>query len=111
MFTGGLYERKAIDADIGPTFACIVGIQFYHLKFGDRYFYSHKDEAGSFTPGQLAEIKNKVSLANFLCQTEPDLEYAQIHAFLLPNRHNPLIGCYESRKRFSINYNLWRGTF
>ncbi|XP_053207140.1 peroxidase-like [Panonychus citri] len=63
LFTGGLYEKKATDADIGPTFACIVGIQFYHLKFGDRYFYSHKDQAGSFTTAQLLEIKNKVSLA------------------------------------------------
>ena len=49
-------ERKYPDADIGPTGACIAGIQFYHAKFGDRYFYSHGHQSGSMTPGNLLNI-------------------------------------------------------
>lgn len=108
LFTGGLYERKAIDADIGPTFACIVGIQFYHLKFGDRYFYTHSDQAGSFTAPQLTDMKNKFTLSNLLCLTEPQLNYAQRHAFLAPSPVNPNIDCKDVRKNAGLNYNLWR---
>jgi len=46
-----MHERKSPDADFGPIFTCINGIQFNHLKYGDRYFYSHGNETGSFTPG------------------------------------------------------------
>lgn len=32
LYVGGLSEKKFPDASVGPTFACILGIQYYHLK-------------------------------------------------------------------------------
>lgn len=51
FWPAGISEHKFPDADVGPTFACVLGIQYYHLKFGDRYFFSHGHQTGSFTPG------------------------------------------------------------
>lgn len=37
LFTAGLAEYPLPGAAVGPTFVCIVGIQMYNIKFGDRY--------------------------------------------------------------------------
>ena len=52
MFVGGISERKFDKAAFGPTFACLTGIQFHHLKYGDRFYFEHGNEAGSFTLGK-----------------------------------------------------------
>lgn len=46
-------ERHFPDSNVGPTFACMLGIQYYHLKFGDRYYFEHGGQSGSFTPRKL----------------------------------------------------------
>ncbi|XP_037049721.1 peroxidase-like isoform X2 [Bradysia coprophila] len=69
LYTGGHYERKIVDALVGPTFACIIGIQFHNVKYGDRFFYEHGNQAGSFSIKQLNEIKTKTSFASILCKT------------------------------------------
>ena len=56
LYIGGVSERHFIDASIGPTFGCLIGIQFYHIKFGDRYYYEHGNQYGSFTLGILLTI-------------------------------------------------------
>jgi hypothetical protein len=38
---------------LGPTFACLNGIQFHHWKYGDRFYFEHGGEAGSFTIGNF----------------------------------------------------------
>lgn len=40
--------------------------QLRRTRSGDRYFYTHADEAGSFTKRQQVEIK-RASLARLLC--------------------------------------------
>ena len=52
LFVGGISEKRMKGTAMGPTFACINGMQFYHSKFGDRFWYEHGDEAGSFTLGK-----------------------------------------------------------
>lgn len=91
LFAGGLSERHFPGADIGPTFACINGIQYYHLKFGDRYYFEHGGQAGSFTPVQLDEIK-KSTLARLLCRTAY-LPVLPVYAFMQPSQFNPLVNC------------------
>lgn len=98
-------ERKFPDADIGPTGACITGIQYYHLKFGDRYFYSHGYQTGSFSPLQLSNIKRVTTLANFLCKTGDYLGSVQKYAFFPPSGYNPHISCSSVP---DIDYKLWR---
>ena len=66
LYVGGLSERPAPEAVVGPTFGCIIGTQFERLKFGDRFFYDHANQAGSFKSSQLKEIK-KTTLAGIIC--------------------------------------------
>ena len=45
LFTGGLLEEKDTSATggaLGLLFRNIVATQFHHLKFGDRFFFTHK---------------------------------------------------------------------
>ncbi|KAL3222577.1 hypothetical protein MRX96_028359 [Rhipicephalus microplus] len=51
LFTGGITENNVQGGLVGPTFACILGQQFRRLKFGDRFYYEHEGQAGSFAPG------------------------------------------------------------
>lgn len=37
---------------VGPTFGCLLGNMFNRLKYGDRFFYEHGGQAGSFKPGK-----------------------------------------------------------
>ena len=105
LWPASISERKFPDADIGPTAACIVGIQFYHLKFGDRYFYSHGYQTGSFTPLQLSNLKRVTTLSNFLCKTSDYLPSVQKYAFFPPSGYNPQIPCQSVP---DIDYKLWR---
>ncbi|XP_037085510.1 peroxidase-like [Pollicipes pollicipes] len=68
LFIGGAIERRAPGAQVGPTFQCLVGQQFFDLRFGDRFFYDNGGFAHSFTPAQLAEIR-KSSWARIMCDT------------------------------------------
>ena len=52
LFSAGLAEYPLPGAAVGPTFTCMIGIQMYNLKFGDRFWFEHRDQAGSFTPGK-----------------------------------------------------------
>lgn len=91
LFTGGMAERHFPGADTGPTFACVNGIQYYHLKFGDRYYFEHGGQSGSFNPVQLDEIK-RTTLARLLCRTANIKEVPQ-YAFLSASQYNPLVNC------------------
>lgn len=53
LLSGGLTEYRIPGAIVGPTFACLVGSGFKALKYGDRFFYEHAYQAGSFTPGEF----------------------------------------------------------
>ena len=55
LFVGGLAEKPspANENDLpsltGPTFNKIIALQFSALKDGDRYFFTHNNQAGSFS--------------------------------------------------------------
>lgn len=102
LFTGGMAERHFPGADIGPTFACVNGIQYYHLKFGDRYYFEHANQAGSFNYLQLEEIK-RTTLARLLCRTAY-LQAVPQYAFLQASIYNPLVNCSLVGE---LNYNLF----
>lgn len=102
LFTGGISERHFPGADTGPTFACINGIQYHGLKYGDRYYFEHGGQAGSFTPAQLDEIK-RTSLAKLLCRTAYIAAVPQ-YAFLQPSIYNPIVNCSQI---VSFNHNLF----
>ncbi|XP_076030398.1 salivary peroxidase/catechol oxidase-like [Oratosquilla oratoria] len=67
LFPGGLSETRIPGGLVGPVFACIIADQFNKLKFGDRFFFQHGGQPGSFPEGQLNAIRS-MSLASILCQ-------------------------------------------
>ncbi|XP_078581341.1 eosinophil peroxidase-like [Branchiostoma floridae x Branchiostoma japonicum] len=76
VFVGGLAEESVSGGVVGPTFACLIGIQFQNLRKGDRFWF---ENPGQFSSAQLAEIR-KASLARILCdntdgttQMQPDV--------------------------------------
>ncbi|KAI5631375.1 peroxidase domain-containing protein [Phthorimaea operculella] len=66
LVVGVMAETPLPGSLLGPTATCFLKEQLWRTRVGDRYFYTHTDEAGSFSKRQLAEIK-KSSLARLLC--------------------------------------------
>ena len=64
LLVGGMLERPAPAAKVGPTLQCVIADQFRRLREGDRFFYDRilSDE-------QLKEVR-KASLARLLCDNE-----------------------------------------
>ncbi|XP_077495577.1 salivary peroxidase/catechol oxidase-like [Amblyomma americanum] len=67
LFSAGLSEFPAPGAAMGHTFLCMVADMFHRLKWGDRFYYEHGAQAGSFKPGQLHTIR-KTTLAKIICE-------------------------------------------
>ncbi|CAG2168134.1 unnamed protein product [Oppiella nova] len=106
LFVGGLSENKAFGSILGPTFACLNGIQFHHWKYGDRFYFEHGHEAGSFNSKQLNNIRQTSSLANLMCKTN-DFDSVQVNPQFFPSEHNPKVPCHALAE---IDYELWRET-
>lgn len=103
LFTGGITENNVQGGLVGPTFACILGQQFRRLKFGDRFYYEHEGQAGSFAPEQLQEIR-KTTLAHILCDNCYSLTTVQTRTMFRPDlADNPEVPC-ESIPRPDLSY-------
>ncbi|CAG5131333.1 unnamed protein product, partial [Candidula unifasciata] len=51
LFTGMLHE-PADTGLVGPTIRCILRIQFFRLKYGDRFFFNNDEPSSGFTNGK-----------------------------------------------------------
>jgi len=101
LFIGVNHESHLPDGLVGPTSACIIGLQFQNLKYGDRFFYKHE---GQFTPEQLTSI-NKYSYTCFLCHST-DIEKIPSNPFRPPNdQTNPFQLCSQCP---IFDFNPWR---
>lgn len=97
LYSGGLSEWPLEGAQVGPTFACIIGHQFRALRHADRlWFEASPLVAGpqaAFTSGQLASIK-QFTLARLLCANSDAIQLVQASAMQLPHPVlNPLLAC------------------
>ncbi|RWS06153.1 Peroxidase-like protein [Dinothrombium tinctorium] len=105
LYSGGLSEYKLPDAIVGPTFACIISKQFYRLKFGDRFWFEHGDQIGSFNEGQLRELR-KVSLANIICRNGDNFPEVHQRVMQVDNSNsNPVVSCSSIK---DMNFNAWK---
>ncbi|XP_055951499.1 peroxidase-like isoform X1 [Argiope bruennichi] len=102
LFVGIQIEKLFPGAAVGPTAACVIAMQFYSNKFGDRFFFEHKGEVPSFTAAQRNSLK-QCSLSRILCDNS-DVRYIPKNAMLLPSITNPEVPCEEIPE---IDLSLW----
>lgn len=84
LFPGGLIETPLHGGLLGPTFGCILGIQFRNLRKCDRFWYENVDPLVRFTDSQLTEIR-KVTLSRLLCDNCEAVDSEQRSSFDLPD--------------------------
>ncbi|XP_026844579.1 uncharacterized protein LOC6588808 [Drosophila persimilis] len=105
LFPGAMTERPLQGGLVGPTLACIIGIQFRQLRKCDRFWYENQAPEVKFTEAQLAEIR-KVTLAKIVCENLEITGDMQRAAFDLPSNFlNPRVPCASMPQ---IDLNAWR---
>ncbi|XP_063361912.1 heme peroxidase 2 isoform X1 [Cydia amplana] len=105
LFPGGMSERPLQGGLVGPTFACIIAIQFRQLRKCDRFWYENDNNAARFTEQQLSEIR-KVTLSKVLCENFDQNSDIQRAAFDLPSNFlNPRVPCGSLPK---VDLSAWR---
>jgi len=93
LFVASVSEQKLDDALVGPTLACLLGIQYQATKFGDRFWYETAELPSDFTHGQLRELR-KSSLSKLLCRNMNETPTIQPIAFLSANMEgNERVDC------------------
>ncbi|KPM04939.1 heme peroxidase-like protein 1 [Sarcoptes scabiei] len=93
LFSGGVAEIPLHGALVGPTFGCLLGMQFKILKKCDRFWYENSNEFTRFTLQQLSEIR-KVTLSKIICTNADEISLIQKRSMDLQDLFlNPRIGC------------------
>jgi peroxidase len=106
LFTGGLAEVPVSDGVTGFTFNCLKALQFTRTKFGDRFFFTHSGQAGSFSPEQVREIRKR-TLGDIICSNSA-VESTTRNVFKMPSPENPMLHCNDpSRSSFNIDIFLY----
>ncbi|XP_021931926.1 peroxidasin homolog [Zootermopsis nevadensis] len=107
LFPGGMSERPLQGGLVGPTFACIIGIQFRQLRKCDRFWYENEDQIIRFTEAQLGEIR-KMTLSKILCENMDIQSDMQRSAFDQPSNFlNPRVPCHSLPH---IDLTVWKET-
>lgn len=105
LFPGGMSERPLQGGLVGPTFACVIAIQFRQLRKCDRFWYENDDPVVRFSEQQLAEIR-KMTLAKVICDNLDVHSDMQRAAFDLPSNFlNPRVAC---RSLPTMELSAWR---
>jgi len=81
LWVGGVAETHITGTLLGPTFTCIQALQWRRLMVGDRFFFTHSGQAGSFTSSQLTVLRGR-SLRDIICQNSPHLASVKANAML-----------------------------
>eukprot|EP00095_Tigriopus_kingsejongensis_P001231 maker-scaffold160_size295910-snap-gene-1.35 protein:Tk01231 transcript:maker-scaffold160_size295910-snap-gene-1.35-mRNA-1 annotation:"peroxinectin " len=87
IFVAGLAETPFQGGVTGRIFQCIKAFQFQELKYGDRYFFTHSQQAGSFNFNQLRNIQQR-TLADIICDNT-EITVTKSNVFLLQSRDRP----------------------
>ncbi|KAK8405843.1 hypothetical protein O3P69_001963 [Scylla paramamosain] len=93
LWSAGVSERPLPGSMLGPVFSCIIATQMQRIRRGDRYWYELPDQPSSFTPKQLASIK-QASLARIICDNSDHVKNIQLYPMVLQDpRLNPRMSC------------------
>ncbi|XP_055851679.1 uncharacterized protein LOC129915962 isoform X2 [Episyrphus balteatus] len=105
LFPGSMTERPLQGGLVGPTLACIIGIQFRQLRKCDRFWYENENPEVKFSEAQLAEIR-KTTLAKIICENLEIPGDMQRAALDLPSNFlNPRVPCQSMPQ---IDLSAWR---
>ncbi|XP_034941467.1 uncharacterized protein [Chelonus insularis] len=105
LFPGGMNERPLQGGLVGPTFGCIIAIQFRQLRKCDRFWYETDDPNIRFTEAQLNEIR-KNTLSKVVCENMDSHVEMQRAAFDLPSNFlNPRVPC---NSMAAMDFTPWR---
>ena len=109
LFVGGLAESPLGSTDeaglTGPTFNKIKALQFKALKEGDRYFFTHERQSGSFdNNGQDTILRRK--LADIICDNTA-IEKVPTNVFKVVDTSNPYKFCTVSEQLNIESINLF----
>ena len=69
-FSGAFSEDSVSDGLVGPTIACIIGIQFRNLMIGDRFFFTHSNGGTNQEQGLIDEARIMIRqrrLSDIIC--------------------------------------------
>ncbi|VDI65106.1 Hypothetical predicted protein [Mytilus galloprovincialis] len=93
LFPGGISEEPLPGSRLGPTFTCILALQFRALKYGDRFFYEGNTPLNPhpFTPQELEGFR-PITMAKIIC-ANTNIEQIPRDVFLEPSESNPLVNC------------------
>uniref|UniRef100_A0A914CGT1 Peroxidase n=1 Tax=Acrobeloides nanus TaxID=290746 RepID=A0A914CGT1_9BILA len=106
LFILGLAEKPVRGALVGPTFGCILSLQFQKTKRGDRYWYENPFSPAAFTEEQLGEIK-KTTLAKIICDNS-EIRSIQPKVLEMPDLYDNFPIACNSSFLPSIDLNLWQ---
>ena len=85
----------------GPTFGCILAKQFKNLLYGDRFFYTHKEDGIKKERGLSKAEQTKIQsrkLSDIMCENM-DIETINKNVF---QSKSELMSC-EQRTKLSLN--------
>ena len=88
LFVGGLAEDAVSGGLTGSVFNAIKIKQFKGLMKGDRFFFTHKDQPGSFTRTAQKHIMDR-KLSDILCDNT-SLEKVQSNVFQVHDQRDNL---------------------
>ena len=105
LFPGMLAEIKLSGAAVGPTLACLIGLQFRHLRSCDRFWYESGDPTVRFTKAQLQTIRGQ-TLSGLLCRNcdKPGM-LPQSGMDKMQRLTNPMTHCGDMKH---IDLEVWR---
>merc|ERR1712038_1596377 len=81
------------DALLGPTFSCLIGLQFHNLKYGDRFFFTHRNSNLNYLKKFMDAMELR-TLSDIICDNTV-IEKVQERALESPHPTlNPIRKCH-----------------
>ncbi|KAL1428690.1 hypothetical protein MTO96_003035 [Rhipicephalus appendiculatus] len=90
----------------GPTTLCILGEEYYRIKYADRFWFENLYHPGAFSKEQVQNIA-KVTLATLICRNT-DVEHVQPNVFKMAGAGNEKVSCKTILAKTDYDYNLYK---
>merc|ERR1711962_926033 len=107
LFTGGLAQKPLNGGLLGKVFNRMLVNQFERSMTGDRFFFTHKNQKGSFTKAARTTLINR-TLAGIICDNTNISAVPRNVFSITPTTE--FINCDEAPKLGDISYLLMIGT-